>query len=65
MRALRSVLGGHPISADPFDHPDDPDATAVVAAREHRDGWLNGYRGVLGFVCMLILAPVIAGIGRL
>ncbi|MDA3627376.1 class I SAM-dependent methyltransferase [Saccharopolyspora sp. WRP15-2] len=38
-----------------LDHPEHPDAEAAIeAAREHRDGWLRGYRGVLGFVCLLL-----------
>jgi SAM-dependent methyltransferase len=38
-----------------IDHPTDPDAAAALAAsRDHRDGWLGGYRGVLGFVCFLL-----------
>lgn len=38
-----------------LDHPDHPDAdAAITAAREHRGGWLRGYRGVLGFVCLLL-----------
>lgn len=38
-----------------LDHPDAPDAeAALAAAREHRGGWLRGYRGVLGFVCLLL-----------
>ncbi|MBF8190210.1 class I SAM-dependent methyltransferase [Nonomuraea sp. K274] len=28
---------------------------ALSAAKEHRDLWLNGYRGVLGFVSLLLL----------
>lgn len=31
-------------------NPDDPDAAAAAAwGREHRDQWLSGYRGILGF----------------
>jgi hypothetical protein len=38
-----------------LDNPADPDARAALAtAREHRDGWLRGYRGTLGFVCLLL-----------
>lgn len=38
-----------------LDHRDDPDAPdALAAAREHRDGWLRGYRGTLGFACLLL-----------
>ncbi|MEV4103070.1 class I SAM-dependent methyltransferase [Nonomuraea sp. NPDC049649] len=36
------------------EHPG-PDADTVrAAAREHRDMWLHGYRGVLGFVTLLL-----------
>jgi SAM-dependent methyltransferase len=38
-----------------LDHRGEPDAAEVVeAARCHRDGWLRGYRGVLGFVTLLL-----------
>lgn len=38
-----------------LDNPDHPDAqAAITAAREHRTGWLRGYRGVLGFACLLL-----------
>ncbi|MER7010715.1 class I SAM-dependent methyltransferase [Saccharopolyspora sp. NPDC000359] len=38
-----------------LDHPEHPDAEAAIeAAREHRTGWLQGYRGVLGFACLLL-----------
>jgi cyclopropane fatty-acyl-phospholipid synthase-like methyltransferase len=38
-----------------LDHPSDPDSPAALdASRDHRDGWLRGYRGVLGFVCLLL-----------
>ncbi len=38
-----------------LDHPDDPDAKdALEAAALHRDEWLKGYRGTLGFVTMLL-----------
>jgi SAM-dependent methyltransferase len=38
-----------------LDHPDDPDSgDALKAASEHRTGWLHGYRGVLGFVTLLL-----------
>jgi SAM-dependent methyltransferase len=37
------------------DNPGHPDAAEVLAvAREHRDGWLRGYRGVLGFVTLVL-----------
>jgi SAM-dependent methyltransferase len=40
-----------------LDHPDDPDsAAALEAAVVHRSEWLHGYRGVLGFVT-LVLRP--------
>lgn len=32
----------------------DNDAEAVAAASVHRDGWLRGYRGVLGFVTLVL-----------
>ncbi len=38
-----------------LDHPEDPDAPdALTISRDHRQGWLGGYRGVLGFVCLLL-----------
>lgn len=38
-----------------LDNPGDPgSAAAREAAQEHRDGWLRGYRGVLGFVTLLL-----------
>ncbi|MEW2444271.1 hypothetical protein [Micromonospora marina] len=38
-----------------LDNPGHPDATdALAAAREHRDQWLRGYRGVLGFVTLVL-----------
>ncbi|MBW1596614.1 cyclopropane-fatty-acyl-phospholipid synthase family protein [Streptomyces sp. JJ38] len=41
-----------------LDHPEDPhSAEALRRAAAHRDGWLNGYRGTLGFVT-LVLRPV-------
>ncbi|WP_314172397.1 SAM-dependent methyltransferase [Streptomyces winkii] len=40
-----------------LDHPDDPDgARALAAATAHREGWLRGYRGTLGFVTLLLRA---------
>lgn len=40
-----------------LDHPKHPDyAAAIEAARRHRDLWLHGYRGVLGFAT-LVLRP--------
>ena len=38
-----------------LDHPDDPDsATALEAARVHREEWLRGYRGTFGFVSLVL-----------
>jgi hypothetical protein len=38
-----------------LDDPGHPDAAAALAlAREHRDGWLRGYREVLGFVTLVL-----------
>ncbi|WP_233576284.1 SAM-dependent methyltransferase [Saccharopolyspora rhizosphaerae] len=38
-----------------LDHREEPDAAEVLeVARAHRDGWLRGYRGVLGFVILLL-----------
>jgi SAM-dependent methyltransferase len=38
-----------------LDNPGHPDAVdALAAAREHRDGWLRGYRGVLGFLTLVL-----------
>jgi SAM-dependent methyltransferase len=38
-----------------LDNPSHPDAReAMAAAREHRAGWLGGYRGTLGFACLLL-----------
>ena len=38
-----------------LDNPGHPDAAgALAAAREHRDQWLRGYRGVLGFVTLVL-----------
>lgn len=38
-----------------LDHPDHPDsAEALRAADEHREGWLRGYRGTLGFVTLVL-----------
>lgn len=38
-----------------LEHPDDPDAAeALAAANAHRDLWLTGYRGVLGFVTLAL-----------
>ena len=40
-------------------HPADPDAAALQdEARSHRDGYLRGYRGTLGYVTMLLGAPI-------
>jgi SAM-dependent methyltransferase len=37
-----------------LDHPGPDGEVALAAAREHRDLWLGGYRGVLGFVTLLL-----------
>jgi SAM-dependent methyltransferase len=38
-----------------LDNPSHPDSKdALAAARKHRDGWLRGYRGTLGFACLLL-----------
>jgi len=38
-----------------LDHPDRPGSgTARETAAAHRDGWLGGYRGTLGFVTLLL-----------
>ncbi|AQZ63882.1 3-demethylubiquinone-9 3-methyltransferase [[Actinomadura] parvosata subsp. kistnae] len=37
-----------------LDHPGPDGEAALSAAREHRDMWLKGYRGVLGFVTLLL-----------
>ncbi|GIH80929.1 SAM-dependent methyltransferase [Planobispora longispora] len=37
-----------------LDHPGPDGEAALAAALEHRDMWLNGYRGVLGFVTLLL-----------
>ncbi|WP_055487073.1 cyclopropane-fatty-acyl-phospholipid synthase family protein [Streptomyces sp. WMMB 322] len=38
-----------------LDHPGHPDsAAALKAASAHREGWLRGYRGTLGFVTLLL-----------
>jgi hypothetical protein len=38
-----------------LDHPDHPDhEQALQASAAHRGSWLNGYRGVLGFVVLLL-----------
>jgi len=38
-----------------LDNPGHPDAAeALSLAREHRDGWLRGYRTVLGFVTLVL-----------
>ncbi|MEU8569141.1 class I SAM-dependent methyltransferase [Streptomyces pathocidini] len=38
-----------------LDHPDHPDSAEVLeTARAHREGWLRGYRGTLGFVCLVL-----------
>ncbi|CAQ02978.1 SAM-dependent methyltransferase [Clavibacter sepedonicus] len=41
-----------------LDHPDDPDGDQVMAASvEHRRAWLEGYRGTLGFLTLLLGRP--------
>lgn len=48
-----------------LDHPEHADAdAALAAAREHREGWLRGYRGVLGFVCLLLRRREVDGTGE-
>ncbi|WP_238598863.1 SAM-dependent methyltransferase [Saccharothrix sp. ALI-22-I] len=43
------------LAAWALDHPDHPDsAEALAKSAAHRDTWLNGYRGVLGFVTLLL-----------
>lgn len=38
-----------------LDHPDHPDSSSVMTASvEHRRAWLEGYRGTLGFLAMLL-----------
>jgi hypothetical protein len=38
-----------------LDHPDHPDREQVLqVSAEHRHAWLHGYRGVLGFVFLLL-----------
>ena len=38
-----------------LDHPEHPDhGQAMEAAADHRDAWLHGYRGTLGFVTLLL-----------
>ncbi|MCZ4125550.1 SAM-dependent methyltransferase [Streptomyces sp. H39-S7] len=38
-----------------LDHPEHPDSgEALRAAAEHRETWLHGYRGTLGFVTLLL-----------
>ncbi|MER5866729.1 class I SAM-dependent methyltransferase [Kitasatospora sp. NPDC002040] len=42
-----------------LDHPDHPDsAEAAATAAEHRDGWLGGYRGTLGFLTLVLRRAV-------
>ncbi|MFI9010603.1 SAM-dependent methyltransferase [Actinosynnema sp. NPDC053489] len=41
-----------------LDHPDHPDADEVRrVVDEHRDGWLKGYRGELGFAYLTLARP--------
>jgi len=43
------------LTAWALDNPGHPDAAAALAlARDHRDGWLRGYRKVLGFVTLVL-----------
>jgi cyclopropane fatty-acyl-phospholipid synthase-like methyltransferase len=45
------------LAAWALDHPDHPDRDQVLAtSAAHRDSWLDGYRGVLGFIT-LVLRP--------
>lgn len=38
-----------------LDHPEEPgQGDALETAQRHRDGWLRGYRGTLGFVTLLL-----------
>ncbi|TYB71413.1 class I SAM-dependent methyltransferase [Nonomuraea sp. PA05] len=37
-----------------LDHPGEEGESALSAAREHRELWLGGYRGVLGFVTLML-----------
>ncbi|WP_166356133.1 SAM-dependent methyltransferase [Phytoactinopolyspora limicola] len=38
-----------------LDHPDDPGSIeAMAVANSHRDAWLRGYRGTLGFVTLVL-----------
>jgi SAM-dependent methyltransferase len=40
------------------EHPDDPDRDQVMTASvEHRRAWLEGYRGTLGFVTLVLGRP--------
>jgi SAM-dependent methyltransferase len=41
-----------------LEHPDAPNAAEVRAAvDDHRNGWLHGYRGVLGFAYLTLARP--------
>ncbi|MDK1476475.1 class I SAM-dependent methyltransferase [Streptomyces sp. 549] len=43
------------LAAWALDHPGDPDSAAAARfARTHRDTWLHGYRGELGFTTLLL-----------
>jgi hypothetical protein len=43
------------LTAWALDNPGHPDAAEVLTvAREHREGWLRGYRGVLGFATLVL-----------
>lgn len=44
-----------------LDHPEHPDRDHVLAtATSHRNGWLNGYRGTLGFVTLALRQTVLS-----
>jgi SAM-dependent methyltransferase len=44
-----------------LDHPDDPDRDQVMTASvEHRRAWLEGYRGTLGFLTVLLGRPPVS-----
>jgi SAM-dependent methyltransferase len=43
------------LTAWALDNPGHPDAAELLTvAREHREGWLRGYRGVLGFATLVL-----------
>ncbi|MFT2712026.1 SAM-dependent methyltransferase [Clavibacter sp. Sh2126] len=42
-----------------LEHPDDPDREQVLTASvEHRRAWLDGYRGTLGFLTLVLGRPL-------